>query len=140
MVPHCTTHVADRVRAIYASLGSADPARTARACRADVTVHVAGSHPLSGTYVGVPAVRELHARIERAAGRGTFTITSLMADDDEDEVLVEACVAHGGYVRTIVHRLVLRGDRLAALHEHPMDQATEDSFWRRMIPAPPTPA
>ena len=130
MVPHCATDVADRVRAIYGGLGSSDPERTARACRPDVTVHVAGSHTLSGTYVGVPAVRELFARIEALAGRGSFTITSLMADETADEVLVEACVAHGTYVRTIVHRLVLREGRLASLHEHPMDQPTEDAYWR----------
>jgi ketosteroid isomerase-like protein len=130
VVPHCTTDVADRVRAIYGGLGSSDPERTARACRPDVMVHVGGSHPLSGTYVGVAAVRDLFGRIETLGGRGCFTITSLMADEAEDEVLVEACVAHGGYVRTIVHRLVLREGRLASLHEHPMDQPTEDAYWR----------
>ena len=128
MVPRCTAPVADQVREIYAGLGSRDPLRTARSCHDDVTVHVAGAHPLSGTYVGVPAVRELFARIEAAAGRGTFTITSLMAD--EDEVLVEACVGHLGFVRTIVHRLVLLEGRLASLREHPMDQAAENEFWR----------
>ena len=134
MVPHCTTLVADRVREIYAGLGSRDPVRAEQACHPDVTVHVAGAHPLSGTYVGVPAVRRLLARIEHSAGRGTFTITSLMADDDLDEVLVEACVAHAGYVRTIVHRLVLSNGLLAALHEHPMDQLAENEFWRGLLP------
>ena len=133
MVPRCTTLVADQVREIYAGLGSRDPMRTEQACRDDVTVHVAGSHPLSGTYVGVPAVRDLFGRIEAAAGRGTFTITSLMPDDDEDEVLVEAVVGHLGYVRTIVHRLVLCAGRLATLHEHPMDQTAENEFWRSRI-------
>ncbi|GAA1932161.1 nuclear transport factor 2 family protein [Nocardioides marmoribigeumensis] len=135
MVPRRTSEVSDQVREIYAGLGSRDPERTARTCREDVTVHVAGSHPLSGTYVGVPAVRDLFARIEAAAGRGTFTVTGLMADDDERELLVEACVAHRGFVRTIVHRLVLCEGRLAALHEHPMDQAAENEFWRGLLPS-----
>ena len=73
MVPRCTSLVADQVRDIYAGLGSRDPLRTAAACCDDVVVHVAGSHLLSGTYVGVPAVRELYARIEATAGRGTPT-------------------------------------------------------------------
>ena len=132
MVPRCTTLVADRVRAIYADLASRDPARRVAALHDDLTVHVAGSHPLSGTYVGLPAVRALFDRIEDLGGRGTFTVTGLMADDDEDEVLVEACVAHRGYVRTIVHRLVLREGRLASLHEHPMDQASENEFWNTL--------
>ena len=132
MVPH-TSLVADQVREIYASLGSRDPVRTTLACRADVHIHVAGSHPLSGTYVGVPAARALVRRVEAAAGRGVFTITGLMPDDEQDEVLVEACVAHGTYVRTIVHRLLLRGGQLSALHEHPMDQCTEDAFWRSLL-------
>ena len=132
MVPH-TSLVADQVREIYAGLGSRNPVRTAKACRADVLIHVAGAHPLSGTYVGVPAARELFARIEATAGRPVFTITGLMADDERHEVLVEACVAHGGYVRTIVHRLLLHGGLLAALHEHPMDQPTEDAFWRGLL-------
>ncbi len=133
MVPHCSTLVADRVRRIYADLGSPDPVRTEQACRADVAVHVAGTHPLSGTYVGVPQVRGLLARIEESAGRGTFTITGLMADDERGEVLVEACVAHAGYVRTVVHRLVISDGRLSALHEHPMDQVAEDAFWRTRL-------
>ena len=133
MVPRCTTSVADQVREIYAGLASRDPARTARACHADVLVQVAGDHALSGTYVGVPAVRALFSRIEALGGQAKFTITGIMADDDEDEVLVEACVAHGEHVRTVVHRLVLRDGRLAELHEHPMDQCTEDAFWRSLL-------
>jgi ketosteroid isomerase-like protein len=132
VVPH-TSLVADQVRDIYAGLGSRDPVRTALACRADVEIHVAGAHPLSGTYVGVPAARALMRRVEATAGRGVFTVTGLMADDGQSEVLVEACVAHGSYVRTIVHRLLLRGGLLSALHEHPMDQCTEDAFWRNLL-------
>jgi ketosteroid isomerase-like protein len=134
VVPHCTASVADRVREIYAGLASRDPERTARACHTDVLVQVAGDHALSGTYVGVPAVRSLFAQIEALGGQAKFTITGLMADDDEDEVLVEACVAHGEHVRTVVHRLVLRDGRLAELHEHPMDQAKENDFWRQRTP------
>ena len=131
MVPSCTAPVADQVREIYQGLGSADQARTAAACVDDVVVHIAGSHPLSGPHVGIAAVRDLFARIEEGAGPGKFTITTLMADDDE--VLVEACVAHAGHVRTIVHRLVLREGRLASLREHPMDQASEDAFWKARL-------
>jgi ketosteroid isomerase-like protein len=133
MSPQRTAPVAERVREIYAGLTSRDPDRTAQACRPDVVVQIAGSHPLSGTYVGVPAVRELLALILETAGRPAFTITGLMADDDEDEVLVEACVAHEGHVRTIVHRLVLRDGQLAELHEHPMDQSAENEFWRTRL-------
>lgn len=135
MLPQCTATVAEQVREIYASLASSDPGRTARACVPDVVVEVAGTHVLSGTYVGVPAVRALFSRIEELGGRGAFTITSLMADEDGDEVLVEICVAHGRHVRTVVHRLVLREGRLAELHEHPMDQAAENAFWRRRTPS-----
>ncbi len=131
MVPSCTASVADQVREIYRSLGSTDAARTASVCVADVVVHVAGSHPLSGVHVGVAAVRDLFERIQEGAGPGKFTIVTLMADDDE--VLVEACVAHLGHVRTIVHRLVLRDGRLVSLREHPMDQASEDAFWRARL-------
>ena len=130
VVPDCTTPVAAQVREIYASLGSRDPGRTARACRPEVEVTIAGSHPLSGTYVGVAAVHALFQRIQDLGGHATFTITSLMSGDDQDEVLVEACVGHGPHVRTIVHRLVLREGRLAELHEHPMDQGGENQFWR----------
>jgi ketosteroid isomerase-like protein len=131
MVPSCTAPVADQVREIYRSLGSQDLDRIASSCHPDVTVQVAGSHPLSGTHVGAAAVRELFERIQDGGGPGKFTITTLMADDDE--VLVEACVAHAGYVRTIVHRLVLRDGRLASLREHPMDQVSEDAFWKARL-------
>lgn len=129
VVPQDEATVAEQVREIYASLGSKDPARTARACVPDVLVEVAGTHVLSGTYVGVPAVRALSARIEELGGRAAFTITSLMTA--EDEVLVEICVGHGRHVRLVVHRLVLRDGRLVELHEHPMDQAAENEFWQR---------
>jgi len=131
MVPSCTAPVADQVREIYKSLGSQDLERIAASCHPDVTVKVAGAHPLSGTHVGVAAVRDLFERIQAGGGPGKFTITTLMADDDE--VLVEACVAHDGHVRTIVHRLVLRDGRLVSLREHPMDQASEDAFWRNRL-------
>ena len=130
MSPPSTATLAERIREIYAGLASSDPARTAQVCVPDVVVEVAGTHVLSGTYVGVPAVRALFARIEELGGRAAFTITGLMADEDENEVLVEACVAQGRHVRTVVHRLVLRDARLVELHEHPMDQAAEDEFWR----------
>jgi ketosteroid isomerase-like protein len=125
--------VAEQVRAIYAGLGSHDLERVAQVCRPDVVVHLAGSHPLSGTYVGAAAVRELFVRIDELGGPGVFTITSLMADDqaaaETDVLLVEACVAHGRHVRMIVHRLEIRHPRQLSLHEHPMDQAAENAFW-----------
>jgi ketosteroid isomerase-like protein len=131
VAPQSTTTLAERVREIYAGLGASDPERTLRACWPDVVVEVAGTHLLSGTYVGVPAVRALFARIQELGGRAAFTITGLMSDEAEDQVLVEACWAQGRHVRTVVHRLVLREGRLAELHEHPMDQAAENEFWRR---------
>lgn len=133
VVQDLTEPVADQVREIYAALGSRDPLRLARACRPDVAVHIAGAHPLSGTYVGVPAVHALFESIHDLGGRGTFTITSVMVDEAQEGVLVEACVGHGPYVRTVVHRLVLRDARLAALHEHPMDQGGENAFWRSRV-------
>ena len=131
MVPSCASPVADQVHEIYRCLGSHDLDRIAAVCHDDVAVHLAGSHPLSGAHVGVGAVRDLFARIAEGGGPAKFTITTLMADDDA--VLVEACVAHSGHVRTIVHRLVLREGRLASLREHPMDQASEDAFWRARL-------
>jgi ketosteroid isomerase-like protein len=121
--------LAEQVREIYACLAATDPARTAGACVPDVVVEIAGTHALSGTYVGVPAVRSLFARIAELGGRAAFTITGLMTDGDE--LLVEACVAHGRHVRLVLHRLVLHDGLLVSLREHPMDQAAENDFWRR---------
>ena len=145
--PDRAASVAERVRAIYAGLGSHDPERVARVCHPDVTVHVPGSHPLSGSYTGPAALSALLARTDELGGRGVFTITGLMCDEtvghaapvgdpaqEGEEVLVEACVAHDGHVRLVVHRLVIRDGRLVSLHEHPMDQASENAFWRARVP------
>jgi ketosteroid isomerase-like protein len=104
----------------------------------DVVFHVSGEHPLSGDYVGVDGIRGYLAAVKEATGgRGGFSVTSAMADDTGGDILVEGTAFHGEgpFVRTIVHRLRLSGDKLVEFRDHPFDQRTEDRFWSARVPS-----
>lgn len=103
-----------------------------------VVFHVSGNHPLSGDYVGVARIRDyLTAVKEATGGRGGFSVTSAMADDTGDEILVEGTAFHGEgpFVRTVVHRLRLADGKLVEFRDHPFDQQNEDRFWSARVPA-----
>jgi ketosteroid isomerase-like protein len=100
--------------------------------------HVAGQHPLSGSYVGVAEIRRyLVAVREATGGRGGFSVTSAFADDSGDVVMVEGTAFHGDgpFVRTVVHRLRLAEGKVVEFRDHPFDQAAEDRFWSARVPA-----
>ena len=103
-----------------------------------VVFHVSGNHPLSGDYIGVDDVRRYLAAVKEAtAGRGGYSVTSAMADDTGEEILVEGTAFHGEgpFVRTVVHRLKLSGGKLVEFRDHPFDQQNEDRFWSARVPA-----
>jgi hypothetical protein len=71
-------------------------------------------------------------------GAGVFTVTSVMADDDRAEVLVEGTAvdrdegADGdSFVRTVVHQLRFADDLVVEMWRYPFDAGPEDRFWRR---------
>lgn len=131
-MPTRSAHTVTQVRAMYAALAHPDRSVALDLCHEDLTAHVAGHHALSGTHVGLDAVRRLLARVLEAAGPTAFTITSLMGEGDD--VLLEACVSHGAFTRTMVHRLTMADGRLLRLQELPMDVEAEDAFWHRLLP------
>jgi ketosteroid isomerase-like protein len=99
--------------------------------------HVSGAHPLSGDYVGVAEIRRYLTSVREATGgRGGFSVTSAFADESGETLLVEGMAFHGDgpFVRTVVHRLRLRGGMLVEFRDHPFDQQTEDRFWSARMP------
>ena len=107
-------------------------------CADDIVFHVAGMHPLSGSYCGRSAVGTYIDAVRRVPGENPgFTVTSVLADHHKDLLLVEGTARHGdpAFVRTIVHVLRFRADQLVEYWDYPFDQPAEDSFWRSVLPA-----
>jgi ketosteroid isomerase-like protein len=128
----------EAVRRVYADFRR-DPDRYFARFADDVVFHIAGHHPLSGDYTGLPAVRRyLEALAEVGGG---FTVTAVFTDETGDMVLVEGTAFHGDepFVRTVVHLLRLEDGLLAEFWDNPFDQVAEDRFWRSRIPAQRSP-
>src|SRR5689334_11142353 len=94
----------------------------------DVVMHILGDHPFAGDYEGKHAVRAYLADTAAVVGAGVFTVTSVMADDDRAEVLVEGTAvdrdegADGdSFVRTVVHQLRFADDLVVEMWRYPFD-------------------
>lgn len=118
----------------YAALLSGDEDAAALHCAADVTCHVGGEHPFSGDYRGVDDITSVLRRMDEVGGEPSFTATNVMSDDSGSQVLVEGMAKHGTYARHVITRLRYEEGRLAELWIKPLDQRTEDDFWRGRMP------
>lgn len=124
------------LRRHYATI-AADLDRLWELCAEDIVFHVAGTHPLSGSYFGVDAVRTYIEAVRRVPGdHPGFTVASVLTDHHRDLLLVEGTARHGdpAFVRTVVHVLRLRDGMLAEYWDYPFDQGAEDAFWRSALP------
>jgi ketosteroid isomerase-like protein len=113
------------------------PDRLWSLCSDDIVFHVAGTHPLSGRYLGRDAVSTYLDAVRRVPGdHPGFTVTSVLADHHKDLLLVEGTARHGdpAFVRTVVHVLRFREEMLVEYWDHPFDQSAEDTFWRSALP------
>ena len=107
-------------------------------CAPDIVFHVAGTHPLSGSYVGRDAVGTYLDAVRRVPGdHPGFTVASVLSDHHRNLLLVEGTARHGdpAYVRTVVHVLRFRDALLAEYWDYPFDQEGEDAFWRAAVPS-----
>jgi ketosteroid isomerase-like protein len=134
MVPdqRCTA-----VRARYAEVGD-DADRLWSVCDDDVAFHIAGTHPLSGSYFGRAAVQTYVDALRRVPGDyAGFTVTSVLSDARKSLLLVEGTARSGepAFVRPMVHVLRFHEDRLKEFWDYPFDQRAEDAFWRSHAPA-----
>jgi ketosteroid isomerase-like protein len=106
-------------------------------CASDIVFHVAGTHPLSGSYFGRDAVRTYIDAVRRVPGdHPGFTIASVLEDTHRNLLLVEGTARHGtpAFVRTVVHVLRFRDGLLTEFWDYPFDQEAEDIFWRTSLP------
>ena len=77
------------VREHYADV-TTEPERLWALCAPDIVFHVAGTHPLSGSYFGRDAVRTYLDAVRRVPGdQPSFTIASVLADRNKSLLLVE---------------------------------------------------
>jgi ketosteroid isomerase-like protein len=133
MVPdqRCAT-----VRAAYADVAD-DLDRLWELCDDDVVFHIAGTHPLSGSYFGRAAVQTYVDALRGIPGDGPgFMVTSVLADPRKHLLLVEGTATTGcpAFVRTLVHVLRFREGRLTEFWDYPFDQDAENAFWRAYAP------
>ena len=124
----------EQIRSSYAALMSGDPERAADHCADDVTCHIGGAHPFSGEYRGVTQIAGVVRQMTEVAGPESFTVTSLMSDDDNGQVLIEGVAQHGTFVRHVINRLRYDQGRLAEVWIKPLDQRAEDDFWIGRVP------
>jgi ketosteroid isomerase-like protein len=125
------------VRARYAEV-TLEVDRLWQMCDDDIAFHIAGTHPLSGSYLGRPAVETYVDAVRRVPGDfAGFTITSVLSDPHKGLLLVEGTARSGepAFVRPMVHVLRLRDGRLREFWDYPFDQDAEDAFWRTHAPA-----
>lgn len=124
----------EQIRSSYAALMSGDAERAAGLCAEDVICHIGGEHPFSGEYRGVAQIAGVVQEMTAVAGPESFTMTSLMRDDDGEQVLIEGVAQHGTFVRHVINRLRYDGGRLAEVWIKPLDQRAEDDFWTGRVP------
>jgi ketosteroid isomerase-like protein len=123
------------VRHAYTAYTAGDPEPLHAMLAPEVTFHVAGSHPLSGDYRGIDAVRGYFEMVERlSGGPGGATLDTVFADESGDLVLLESTTRHGRVERSIGHILRFDGERLVELWDNPADPEAEDRYWRRRVP------
>jgi ketosteroid isomerase-like protein len=125
------------VRARYAEVDD-DLDRLWALCDTDIAFHIAGTHPLSGSYFGRPAVQTYINAVRRVPGEfAGFTITSVLTDAHRSLLLVEGTARSGepAFVRPMVHVLRFHDGRLREFWDYPFDQRAEDAFWGRHAPA-----
>lgn len=130
-------HRCTAVRHRYAEVSS-EIDRLWSLCADDIVFHVAGTHPLSGSYFGRDAVNTYIEAVHQVPGdHPGFTVTSVLADHHKDLLLVEGTARNGdpAFVRTVVHVLRFREEKLVEYWDYPFDQAAEDAFWRAALPA-----
>ncbi len=125
---------AAQVRAGYAALRQGDFMAAFQLISDDVVMHIAGDHPLSGTYEGRAAFMEYwDAMVKASGGSNAFTVVSVMVDEESADVLVEGTAVHGTeqpFVRTVVHQLRFEDDMVVEVWQRPFDEAAENRYWR----------
>ncbi|MET1052717.1 MAG: nuclear transport factor 2 family protein [Mycetocola sp.] len=127
-----------QVRAGYAALGEGHYETAFELIDEHVVMHIAGDHPLSGTYRGKSGLLAyMDAMVAASEGSNAYTVVSVMVDEVTGGVLVEGTAVHGTeqpFVRTIVHQLRFEDGRVVEVWQRPFDQAAEDQFWRSAMP------
>jgi uncharacterized protein len=124
----------DQVRRSYSALMAGDGVTAARNCAEGVVCHIGGDNPFSGDYRGVEQITGVLREMDELGGPHSFTVTNVMSDDTGSQVLIEGVAMHGSYARHVLNRLRYDEGRLVELWLKPLDQRTEDEFWRGRVP------
>lgn len=127
----------DLLHRLYAAYNAQDIATVDGLVSDDLTMHVGGNHPLSGTYRGREQVWSYLAKVAAALsarGDGGWEIHAITADEDGHAVALLRGYT-GDYSRPVVHIWHIADGLLKEFWDTTMDQIQEDAFWTSAVVA-----
>lgn len=131
------TESTELVRRLYEAYNSQDIPALSALLAPGFTMHVAGNHPLSGTYRGPDQTWPYLGKVATAlAGRGEggWEVHAITADDEGHAVALLRGYT-GDFSRPVVHIWHVADGLLQEYWDTTMDQLKEDAFWNSVVPA-----
>ncbi|MET0910098.1 MAG: nuclear transport factor 2 family protein [Ilumatobacteraceae bacterium] len=122
------------IAALYSTPGAFDPSAIASALEPDVTLHVPGSHPLSGDHHGVAGVGQFLERTRNTTDDGEhIELIEILDGETHIGAYVRVTAHRGGRTPLVNHTIHLfrltEDDRIAEIWFHNREQAAVDEFW-----------
>jgi ketosteroid isomerase-like protein len=119
-------------RALWTAVADGDAAMIRLLVAEDVEWRSAGSHPRAGTYRGPRGVLEYLAGIGEAVDRLQSTLEAMYVGEDGATLWYQVDARRGRRKLSMqcVLRLRMRDNRVTEALIVPVDQHTNDAFWR----------
>jgi ketosteroid isomerase-like protein len=131
-VPAIGQSAADVVRRAHDAFATGDIDAVMRLCADDITFHIPGASPLSGTWGGRERVLEFFATAaELSEGTLALSPDEVLADGERVVVLTRVHAQRNGRSETFTNVHVLRvvDGKMTELREYMGDERREDEFW-----------
>ena len=132
-VPATGRAPADVVRAAHAAFATGDIDAVMRLCADEITFHIPGTSPLSGTWTGREEVLAFFATAaELSEGTLALSPDEVLANGERVVVLTRVRARRNGRSETFTNVHVVRvvDGRMTELREYMGDERREDDFWR----------
>ena len=131
-VPATGRAPADVVRQAHAAFAIGDIDAVMSLCADDITFHIPGTSPLSGTWSGRGEVLAFFAKAaELSEGTLTLSPDEILADGERVIVLTRVHARRNGRSETFTNVHVLRvvDGKITELREYMGNERREDDFW-----------
>lgn len=127
-------YIADQLAALYATPGAFDPSAIASSLEPDVTLHVPGSHQLSGDHHGLAGVGDFLHRSRDATNDGEhMELIDILGGETHIGAYVRVTAHRDGRAPLVNHTIHLfrlgEDGRIAEIWFHNREQAAVDAFW-----------